>query len=151
MKLLKVCLTASILLILFPPAQAQSPNTVFQPGEWQIESTVTPSVGNPVHRQVSICAQSAGQTWQSGTANQSCTAPTVTAIAGGYNIKLNCTGGAGPVQWKSASSIRETFSNGGRTFDASGTTTTTVSYAGHAPMTSSAALHAMGKRTGACK
>jgi len=123
----------------------------FQPGRWQINSTVTPSIGQPIHQEITVCAQNAGQTWQSGTRNQTCSNPTLTAIPNGYNIKLTCTGGAGPVQWKSASDIHETFSNTGSSLQASGTTTTTVSYAGHAPMTSSAKILATGKRTGTCK
>lgn len=151
MKSIGVSLLATFFLMFLPCAGAQAPATRFQPGEWQIHSIVTPSPGKPIQRQVSVCATSASQTWQAGTANQKCSQPTLTAIANGYNIQIHCAGGAGPVQWKSLSSIEETFSNGGTDLQASGTTTTTVSYAGHPPMTSSATLHATGHRSGICK
>ncbi|MGC8550519.1 MAG: DUF3617 domain-containing protein [Acidobacteriaceae bacterium] len=151
MKVLYSCFIALLAFAALASAPVQAASAQFQPGEWQIQSTVTPSVGHPVHNQTSVCAKSAGQTWQAKSRNQTCSPPTLTAISNGYNIKLACSGGAGPVQWKSISNINETFSNGGSHLQASGTTTTTVSYAGHAPMTSSAKILATGERTGACK
>lgn len=144
-------LAAVFTLLIVPFTHAQAANAQFQPGEWQIISTVTPSVGHPVHHQTTVCARSASQAWQNGTPNQTCSAPALTAIPGGYSINLSCAGGAGPVQWKSISTIHETFSNGGASLQATGSTTTTVSYSGHAPMTSSATLQATGTRVGACK
>lgn len=151
MKASFVFLCASLTLLMAPLTHAQTAGTHFQPGEWQISSTVTPSVGHPVHRQVNVCAKSAGQAWQTSSANQKCAAPSLTAITNGFDVKISCSGGAGPVQWKSASNIQETFSHSGSDFHATGTTTTTLSYAGHAPMTTSATLDATGKRTGACQ
>lgn len=143
---LAVC---TLLLPAFAHAQARPPK--FQPGEWQIHTTVTPSVGHPVSRTVNVCAKNASDTWHMKNANQTCSAPAITAIPGGYTITLSCSGGEGPVQWKSASTIHETFSNDGAGFKATGNTTTTVSYAGHAPMTSSATMQSTGTRTGSCK
>jgi hypothetical protein len=141
-----------VLALMIPAfAHAQAAPPQFKPGEWQIDSTVTPAVGHPVHRTVDVCAKSAGQAWQTSTANQTCSAPALTPITGGYTITLSCTGGAGPVQWKSSSTVHEIFSDGGASFQATGKTTTTVSYAGHAPMTTSATMQSTGKRTGPCK
>ena len=151
MKIFHSCVIALLSFAALVSAPVQAASAQFQPGKWQINSIVTPSMGRPVHKQISVCAKSAGQTWQAKSRNQTCSAPTLTAISNGYNIKLACNGGAGPVQWKSISNIHETFSNGGSNLQASGTTTTTVSYAGHAPMTSSAKILATGERTGACK
>lgn len=149
MKTFYLLLVALFCLSFSSSARAQA--ATFQPGEWQINSTVTPSIGNPVHRDISVCAKNAGQPWQAESRHQKCSPPKITAISNGYNIQLSCSGGTGPVQWKSISNIHETFSNSGSNLKASGTTTTTVSYPGHAPMTSSAKLLATGKRTGSCK
>jgi hypothetical protein len=151
MKSFYCCLVALLSASVLATPRVHAATPTFQPGEWQINSTVTPSTGRPMHREISVCAKSAGQTWQAQSRNQKCSAPTLTTISNGYNIKLSCSGGAGPVEWKSISNIDETFSNGGLDLQASGTTTTTVSYPGHSPMTSSAKILATGKRTGACK
>lgn len=142
---------AVFLLIPFTPALAQSAKPRFQPGEWHISSTVTTSMGRTVHYQESVCAKNPAEAWQTHSSHQTCDAPVVTAITGGYNIKLNCTGGTGPVQWKSVSDINETFSNNGGALEATGSTQTAVSYAGHAPIHSTATVHSTGTRTGACK
>ncbi len=123
----------------------------FQAGEWQVSSTVTPAVGQPVHRQVSVCANSADQAWQNSTPNATCSKPSLTAIPGGYTITLACSGGGGPVQWSSNSTIHETFSKDGSGFQANGSTTTTVSYAGQPPMTTSGTIQSTGSRVGDCK
>lgn len=151
MKYAYLSLLAVFALTSFSSARAQAVSVPFQPGEWQINSVVTTSTGKSVHRNSDVCAKSATDAWQPQSPNQECSAPALTAIADGYNVELKCRGDAGPVKWKSISSIHETFSSGGSVLVASGTTTTTVSYAGHAPITESATLHSTGKRTGACK
>lgn len=151
MKYVFAPLLAVFLLISFSSACAQSASVPFQPGEWQINSIVTPSMGKAIQRQTSVCAKSAAEAWQANTPTEKCTAPTLTSIANGYHATIECSGDTGPVQWKSDSSVDEMFSDSGKAFDAHGTATTTVSYSGHAPVKESATIHATGKRMGDCK
>ena len=151
MKVIPGCLLAAFLILTLTTAHALSPGVPFQPGQWQISSTVTPSTGKTVKRQQLVCAKNAGQTWQTHTANQQCGSPTITPSTHGYNIQLSCTGNAGPIHWKSASIIHEVLSNKGSAFQATGSTDTTVSYPGRPPLKASASIHATGQRVGACK
>jgi hypothetical protein len=54
------------------------------------------------------------------------------------------------VAWKMQSSVTEIFSNGGNSFTATGSTTTTTSYPGGSPMTASGVMRSEGTYRGAC-
>ena len=144
----------AILILMLPFAAVSSPaqtaKTQFQPGEWQTDSTVTPSLGKPLHRTITVCANQSGDFWNRPQPGQQCDAPQVTAIANGYNVKLHCSGSAGPVQWKMDSSINETFAANGNTFQATGTTNSQTILPGRPPMQASATILSTGKRIGPC-
>jgi hypothetical protein len=150
MKLIPTLLLALPLAAL-TAAHAQSAQPKFQSGQWQIDSTVTPSIGKPVHNSVTVCAKGTGDFWKNAHPGQQCSPPQVTSIANGYNIKIQCSGGAGPVQWKMSSSVDETFSADGGSFQATGSTTSETILPGHPPMQVSATMQSSGKRLGACK
>lgn len=138
-------------LAALPAARAQSAPPKFQTGQWQITSTVTPSMGKPVHQTVTVCAKDHSDLWNQHHTGQQCSTPQVTSIANGYNVKIQCGGGAGPVQWKMTSSVDETFSASGDSFQATGTTTSETTLPGHPPMQISATMQSTGKRLGTCK
>ena len=148
-------LFATVLLALplaaFTAAHAQSAQPNFKPGQWQVTSTVTPSIGKPVHNTTTVCAKGSGDFWKKSNPGQQCSAPQVTSIANGYNVKIQCSGGAGPVQWKMSSSVDETFSADGASFQATGSTSSETLLPGRPPMQVSATMQSTGKRLGACK
>ena len=137
--------------VAIPAAHAQSAQPNFKPGQWQVTSTVTPSIGKPVHKTVTVCAKNHGDLWNQPHPGQQCSAPQVTSIPSGYNVKIQCSGGAGPVQWKMSSSVDETLSADGNSFQANGTTTSETTLPGRPPMQVSATMQSTGKLLGACK
>lgn len=141
---------AALPFVALPFVQAQSPKTNFQPGKWQIDSTVTLTGGKQTHSTMSVCANQTGDLWKHPQPNQPCDAPLVTPIASGYNVKISCAGGAGPVQWKMQSTINETFSSDGASFQSSGTSTSQTVFAGRAPMVMTSQIQSTGKRIGPC-
>lgn len=152
--------TASLLMLLavltfvaLPCGYAQSPQTKFKPGKWQIDSTITIQTGKQFHTHDMVCAKQGEDFWKHPHPNQQCGTPQVTPITNGYTVKLHCSGGNGPVQknqWKMDSTISETFSANGTQFQSSGTVTTQTSIPGQAPIQATASMQAMGKRLGPC-
>lgn len=144
---------AALSFVALPRGYAQSPKPKFQPGEWQIISTITIPTGQQLHSQDTVCAKQGEDFWKHPHPNQQCDAPQVTPITNGYTVNLHCSGGNGPVQknmWKMDSTINETFSANGTQLQSAGTVTTQTFIPGRSPMKETASIQATGKRLGPC-
>lgn len=130
-------------------AFGQSGAAAFKAGEWQVNSTVTVD-GRSVSSQQSVCAEDASDFWKQKNAAMQCQPPDITSVPSGVHVQLACNGSSGPVAWKMQSSVTEIFSNGGNSFTATGSTTTTTSYPGGSPMTASGVMRSEGTYRGAC-
>lgn len=129
---------------------AQGPAPKFRAGSWQIASIITLSTGQQTKSQNTVCVNHAEEFWDRPQPGLQCDAPTVTPVPGGYNVRLHCTGGQGPVQWKMETSIDETFSADKTSFQATGSTSTETTVPGQPPMHATAHIQSTGKWTGPC-
>ncbi len=130
-------------------AHGQSSAFSFQHGEWQVNSTVSAG-GRTVSLQQSVCAQGASDFWKQQRLGMQCDAPAMTSAPGGVHVRLACQGSTGPISWKMQSDVTEIFSQNGRSFTATGSTTTTTSMPGGASNTATATMLSKGTYQGAC-
>jgi hypothetical protein len=135
--------------MLIPAAHGQSGSFSFQHGEWQVNSTVSAD-GRTVSLQQSVCAQGASDFWKQQRLGMQCDAPAMTSAPGGVHVRLACQGSTGPISWKMQSDVTEIFSQNGRSFTATGSTTTTTSMPGGASNTATATMLSKGTYQGAC-
>ena len=146
----RYCILVCTALLFALPAAAQSADFHFKPGEWRIDSTVTPSVGHPVTSRQRVCARQTSDLYNQQRPNQQCSPPAVSSAPGGVRVQLTCQGGAGPAQWKMVADVQEIFSADGTSFKATGHTTTTTTLPGQSPMTVSGDMKSEGVYQGAC-
>lgn len=137
-------------VLLALPAAAQSADFHFKPGEWRIDSTVTPSVGHPVTSRQQVCVRQTSDFFKQPLPNQPCSPPAVRSAPDGLHVQLDCQGGSGPVQWKMTANVTEIFSSDGSSFKATGHTTTTTTIPGQSPMTASGDMKSQGAYQGPC-
>jgi hypothetical protein len=135
--------------MLIPAAYGQSGAVSFQRGEWQVNSTVSAD-GRTVSLQQRICAESASDFWKQQRPGMRCDAPVVTSAPSGVHVQLACQGSSGPFAWKMQSDVTEVFSQNGRSFTATGSTTTTTSMPGSGSNTATATMLSKGTYQGAC-
>ncbi len=143
-------LLAATLLLAAPLAFAQKPEFKFEPGQWQIDSTVTASPGQTAIWHASVCAKTPDDTVNRSTTDQQCDAPTIRYLPDGIRVLRACRGGSGPFSWRSQSDVTEVFSANGDSFSEKGNVSTSTTFPGSGPITFSATVQANGHNTGSC-
>ena len=139
------------MLICAATAQAQ-PTSVgrLKPGDWQVHSVVTPSMGSPVTSTVHVCAAKASDFWTRSRPGMSCNAPTTRVNGSAVHVELSCKGSAGPVTWTANTVVDEQFNAAADGFHATGKTITTTVMPGGNPIIASATMASDGRYMGSC-
>lgn len=132
-------------------ALAQRGPIPFKPGSWQISSVQTMPDGRTVSSETNVCAAGQADFWKRAQAGLQCKPPRSTLVQGGIRVRVSCEYNGDSLHSEIRSDVVERFSDQGRSFTATGTSTTDTVYAGHPPQRTSAHLQANAHRVGPCQ